>query len=311
MEDFYDLLDVAEDASTEEIDRAWRTKARTYHPDVNDDARANAQFKTLKTAHEVLIDESERAVYNGMGHAAYVRRRLDGLPTAGPTGTAAGETGDSQSVGPDATRTPDDRSDDPDRGAGDDEPADRGPSEAESVTDDPGGGSRVGTGRRRRASVAASQRRRSPLRYGWVGALLAGVIYLPGLVSYLRANAPALARLREMATATPIAALTGSFELLSPHAYVLQTASADAPLSLLFPVGAGALALVFAATVVSFGRGSAYLYLLGGGAPLAGLGIGAVVTLPDGIALALVAVFPLLATVAFLVDVGSVLVTGR
>jgi curved DNA-binding protein CbpA len=85
MDDFYDLLDVPENASTDDVKRAWREKAREYHPDVNDDARASAQFKTLRRAYEVLSDETERAAYDRMGHANYVSKRLDGLPTAGMT----------------------------------------------------------------------------------------------------------------------------------------------------------------------------------------------------------------------------------
>ncbi|MDS0293298.1 DnaJ domain-containing protein [Halogeometricum luteum] len=83
MEDFYDLLGVSEDAAPADVKRAWRGKAREYHPDVNDDARAGVQFKTLRAAYEVLSDETKRAAYDRMGHERYVAERLDGLPTAG------------------------------------------------------------------------------------------------------------------------------------------------------------------------------------------------------------------------------------
>ncbi|RYJ13270.1 molecular chaperone DnaJ [Halogeometricum borinquense] len=95
MDDFYDLLEVSEDATQSDIKRAWRGKAREYHPDVNDDARANAQFKTLQKAYEVLSDETERAAYDRLGHTSYVNQRLDGLPTAGmtrPDDTSTGGT---------------------------------------------------------------------------------------------------------------------------------------------------------------------------------------------------------------------------
>ncbi|WP_231751546.1 J domain-containing protein [Halogeometricum sp. CBA1124] len=52
MDDFYDLLEVPEDATQADVKRAWREKAREYHPDVNDDARASGQFKTLRVAYE-------------------------------------------------------------------------------------------------------------------------------------------------------------------------------------------------------------------------------------------------------------------
>ncbi|MDS0298333.1 DnaJ domain-containing protein [Halogeometricum sp. S1BR25-6] len=83
MENFYDLLGVSEDAAPADVKRAWRGKAREYHPDVNDDARAGVQFKTLRAAYEVLSDETKRAAYDRMGHERYVAERLDGLPTAG------------------------------------------------------------------------------------------------------------------------------------------------------------------------------------------------------------------------------------
>ncbi len=50
MDDFYDLLEVSEDATQSDIKRAWRGKAREYHPDVNDDAAAGEQFKRLTQA---------------------------------------------------------------------------------------------------------------------------------------------------------------------------------------------------------------------------------------------------------------------
>jgi curved DNA-binding protein CbpA len=94
MDDFYDLLEVPEDATQADVKRAWREKAREYHPDVNDDARAGGQFKTLRVAYEVLSDETKREAYDRMGHATYVDRRLDGLPTTGvPTESDAGRGG--------------------------------------------------------------------------------------------------------------------------------------------------------------------------------------------------------------------------
>ncbi|SFR43032.1 DnaJ domain-containing protein [Halogeometricum rufum] len=94
MDDFYDLLEVPEDATQADVKRAWREKAREYHPDVNDDARASGQFKTLRVAYEVLSDETKREAYDRMGHATYVNRRLDGLPTTGvPTESDAARGG--------------------------------------------------------------------------------------------------------------------------------------------------------------------------------------------------------------------------
>ncbi|AFK18754.2 molecular chaperone DnaJ [Haloferax mediterranei ATCC 33500] len=77
--DFYELLGVERDAERGEIKQAFRQKAREYHPDVNDDERAPAQFTAVRKAYEVLTDEAERADYDRMGHGKYVEKRLDGL----------------------------------------------------------------------------------------------------------------------------------------------------------------------------------------------------------------------------------------
>lgn len=80
-EDFYDLLEVAPDASQQEIREAFREKVRLYHPDLNDDERARAQFTALKKAYDVLNDKTEREAYDRLGHNDYVAKRMKGLPS--------------------------------------------------------------------------------------------------------------------------------------------------------------------------------------------------------------------------------------
>ena len=80
-DDFYDLLDVPRDASQEEIRQAFRRRVRIYHPDLNDDDRARAQFTALKKAYDVLGDPVERRAYDRMGHEDYVAKRTSGLPS--------------------------------------------------------------------------------------------------------------------------------------------------------------------------------------------------------------------------------------
>jgi molecular chaperone DnaJ len=70
MADYYELLDVRRDASAEEIKKAYRVKARQYHPDANPgDASAEEKFKQVAQAYEVLSDSDSRARYDRFGEA--------------------------------------------------------------------------------------------------------------------------------------------------------------------------------------------------------------------------------------------------
>ncbi|QCC60496.1 DnaJ domain-containing protein [Natrinema thermotolerans] len=80
-EDFYDLLEISPDADQDEIKDAYREQVRVYHPDVNDDDRAQAQFTAVKTAYDILGDPVERQAYDRLGHEDYVAKRTSGLPS--------------------------------------------------------------------------------------------------------------------------------------------------------------------------------------------------------------------------------------
>jgi len=68
--DYYEILGVAKNASTDEIERAFRKLARQHHPDRNiGDKEAEAKFKEALEAHEILVDEDKRERYDRYGHA--------------------------------------------------------------------------------------------------------------------------------------------------------------------------------------------------------------------------------------------------
>lgn len=77
--DYYEILGVGKDASTDEIERAFRKLARQFHPDRNiGDKEAEGRFKEALEAHEILVDEEKRDRYNRYGHAG-----VEGMTDAG------------------------------------------------------------------------------------------------------------------------------------------------------------------------------------------------------------------------------------
>jgi curved DNA-binding protein len=65
--DYYKVMGVARDASAEDIKRAYRRLARKYHPDVSKEKDAEARFKEIGEAYEVLRDPEKRAAYDALG----------------------------------------------------------------------------------------------------------------------------------------------------------------------------------------------------------------------------------------------------
>ncbi len=65
--DYYQILGVARDVSKEDLKKAYRKLARKYHPDVSKESDAEAKFKELGEAYEVLKDPEKRAQYDQFG----------------------------------------------------------------------------------------------------------------------------------------------------------------------------------------------------------------------------------------------------
>ena len=91
--DFYEVLGLAKGASDDEIKKAYRKLAMKYHPDRNqgDKAKeAEAQFKEVKEAYEMLSDPQKRAAYDQYGHAG-VDPNMRGGPGGGEYAGGFGE----------------------------------------------------------------------------------------------------------------------------------------------------------------------------------------------------------------------------
>lgn len=67
--DYYEVLGLQKGASEAEIKKAYRQMAKKYHPDVNKEADAEAKFKEINEAYEVLSDPQKKANYDQFGHA--------------------------------------------------------------------------------------------------------------------------------------------------------------------------------------------------------------------------------------------------
>ena len=84
--DYYESLGVGRDANADDLKNAYRKAAMMYHPDRNpDNAEAEAKFKEINEAYEVLKDDQKRAAYDRFGHAAFENGGAGG-PGGGPGG---------------------------------------------------------------------------------------------------------------------------------------------------------------------------------------------------------------------------------
>ena len=87
--DYYDILGVPKDASADDIKKAFRTKARTMHPDVSKEPDAEAKFKEVSEAYETLSDPDKRARYDAVRSSPFSTQN----PYAqGPATSSGGRT---------------------------------------------------------------------------------------------------------------------------------------------------------------------------------------------------------------------------
>ncbi|MBY0405466.1 MAG: molecular chaperone DnaJ [Cyanobacteria bacterium] len=75
--DYYEVLELPRTATAEEIKKAFRKKAKECHPDTNKSPEAEAMFKELGEAYDVLSDSNKKQIYDNYGH--------DGLRSGGYT----------------------------------------------------------------------------------------------------------------------------------------------------------------------------------------------------------------------------------
>ena len=85
--DYYKVLGIAKNASEEDIKKAYRKMALKFHPDKNKSPEAEAKFKDIAEAYEVLSDKKKRDIYDQYGEEGL----KGGIPGGGPGGATTSD----------------------------------------------------------------------------------------------------------------------------------------------------------------------------------------------------------------------------
>lgn len=107
--DYYKILQVDKNAKDEDLKKAYRKLAMKWHPDKNPNNKkeAEAKFKQISEAYDVLSDPQKRAVYDQYGEEG-LKGQVPPPGAGGPGGTTFFQTGDGPNVFRFSTRNPDD-----------------------------------------------------------------------------------------------------------------------------------------------------------------------------------------------------------